>query len=62
MLEETEFGRSEGKVPGPLPGKGAVIHENSGEDDFDGLPGDALPPKKNVKIDGTRQRNNDKSK
>jgi hypothetical protein len=40
------FGRSEGTERGPDPGDGAVIHESSGEADFDGLSGDALPPAK----------------
>ena len=38
------FGRSEER--GPDPGDGAVIHHSSGEADFDGLPGDVLPPVK----------------
>ena len=42
------MGRSESKMQGPLPGDGAVVHECSGEADFDGLPGDALPPRKDA--------------
>ena len=41
-----EMGRDEGIERGPEPGKGAVIHDSPGEADFDGLPGDALPPRK----------------
>ncbi len=48
MHEPDELGRSEGDERGPEPGQGAVIHESSGEADFDGLPGDVLPPKKDV--------------
>jgi hypothetical protein len=33
------FGRSEGGERGPDPGDGAVIHESSGEADFDGYLG-----------------------
>ena len=40
------FGRSEGGERGPDPGDGAVILHSSGEADFDGLPGDVLPPVK----------------
>ncbi len=40
------FGRSEEGERGPDPGDGAVIHHSSGEADFDGLPGDVLPPVK----------------
>lgn len=43
------MGRDEGKEPGPEPGKGAVVHQSSGEADFDGLPGDELPPREVVK-------------
>ena len=46
MPELDKLGRSEGPMVGPKPGDGAVIHHSSGEEDFDGLPGDALPPKK----------------
>ena len=38
------FGRSEGAERGPDPGDGAVIHDSSGETDFDGLPGNVPPP------------------
>jgi len=38
------FGSSEGAERGPDPGDGAVIHDSSGEADFDGLPGNVLPP------------------
>ena len=47
------FGRSEGGERGPDPGDGAVIHESSGEADFDGLPGNVLPP---VKDDSDREQ------
>ena len=47
------FGRSEGGERGPDPGDGAVIHESSGEADFDGLPGNVLPP---VKGDPDREQ------
>ena len=47
------FGRSEGGERGPDPGDGAVIHESSGEADFDGLPGNVLPP---VKDDPGREQ------
>jgi hypothetical protein len=41
-----DVGHSEGKEPGPEPGDGAVVHHSSGNADFDGLPGDVLPPRK----------------
>jgi hypothetical protein len=44
-----DMGRDEGKLLGPEPGKGAAIHQSSGEADFDGLPGDELPPRESVK-------------
>lgn len=47
------FGRSEGAERGPDPGDGAVIHDSSGETDFDGSPGNILPP---VKGDKDRDR------
>ena len=40
------FGSSTGAYRGPRPGDGAVIHFSSGNADFDGLPGNALPPRK----------------
>ena len=40
------FGRSERGERGPKPGDGAVIHDSSGEADFDGVPGNVLPPVK----------------
>jgi hypothetical protein len=46
-----EIGRSEGEKLGPDPGKWAVIHNSTGEADFDGLPGDTLLPKKDVRKD-----------
>jgi hypothetical protein len=48
MTGPDELGRSEGDHLGPEPGKGKVIHTTTGEADFDGLPGDELPPKKDV--------------
>ena len=45
------FGRSEGAERGPDPGDGAVIHDSSGETDFDGLPGNVPPP-----VEGDRDR------
>lgn len=44
-----DVGREEGEVVGPQPGKGRVIHQSSGEADFDGLPGDELPPREAVR-------------
>lgn len=46
-----ELGREEGSALGPEPGKGAVIHSSTGEADFDGRPGDALPPKRELQKD-----------
>ena len=46
MAAIDEMGRDEGDERGPEAGKGAVIHESSGEADFDGLAGDTLPPRK----------------
>lgn len=46
MYAPDDMGRDEGDELGPEPGKGAVVHQLNGEDDFDGLPGDKLPPKK----------------
>jgi hypothetical protein len=43
---DDEMGNDEGEPRGPKPGHGADIHQLSGENDFDGLPGDALPPTK----------------
>ena len=42
---------SSGEERGPAPGDGAVIHHSSGEADFDGLPGDVLPPIKDAERD-----------
>jgi hypothetical protein len=39
-----DLGRDEGRELGPEPGKGKVVHHSPGEADFDGLPGDELPP------------------
>lgn len=47
------FGRSEEGERGPDAGDGAVIHDFSGEADFDGLPGNVLPP---VKDDPDREQ------
>lgn len=44
-----DLGRAEGAELGPEPGKGRVVHESSGEADFDGLPGDELPSRERVK-------------
>jgi len=41
--------RDEGDDEGPRPGAGRVIHQSSGEADFDGLPGDELPPREAVR-------------
>lgn len=46
MTGPDPMGRSEGANRGPEPGDGAVLHSSTGEEDFDGLPGDVLPPKK----------------
>jgi uncharacterized membrane protein YuzA (DUF378 family) len=45
------MGRASGDNRGPGPGDGAVIHHSSGEADFDGLPGNALPPIKGAERD-----------
>jgi hypothetical protein len=44
-----DLGRDEGTDLGPEPGRGKVIHDSSGEADFDGLPGDELPPREAVR-------------
>jgi hypothetical protein len=49
MLDFDDLGRDEVRPLGPRPGKGAVLHQSSGEADFDGLPGDELPPREAVK-------------
>jgi hypothetical protein len=49
LLDFDDIGRAEGRELGPKPGKGAVVHHSSGEADFDGLPGDELPPREAVK-------------
>jgi hypothetical protein len=51
LPDSDEMGADEGDRRGPEPGKGAVIHHSSGEADFDGLPGDALPPRKDPEND-----------
>jgi hypothetical protein len=48
MRDFDDMGRDEGRHPGPRPGNGAVLHHSSGEADFDGLPGDELPPREAV--------------
>lgn len=45
------LGRSSGQERDPEPGEGAVIHHSSGEADFDGQPGDVLPPVKDPNRD-----------
>jgi hypothetical protein len=45
MLDFDDLGRDEVRPLGPKPGKAAVVHHSSGEADFDGLPGDELPPR-----------------
>ena len=54
-----EMGRDEGRVIGPEPGKGADVHELSGEADFDGLPGDELPPRKQTETKADRKARTD---
>jgi hypothetical protein len=49
MIARDDMGRDEGDKRGPEPGKGAVVHDSPGEADFDGLPGDVLPPREAVK-------------
>jgi hypothetical protein len=51
LLGSDDMGREEGDKLGPEPGKGAVVHHQSGEADFDGTPGDQLPPRKNPEKD-----------
>jgi hypothetical protein len=51
LLTHRWNGRSSGKERGPEPGDGAVIHHSSGEADFDGLPGNVLPPIKDAERD-----------
>jgi uncharacterized membrane protein YuzA (DUF378 family) len=45
------LGRSSGGERGPEGGDGAVIHHSSGEADFDGLPGNVIPPSKDAERD-----------
>jgi len=49
MKEIDELGRDEGENRGPEPGDGADVYQSNGEADFDGLPGDVLPPREAVK-------------
>jgi hypothetical protein len=49
MLDFDDLGRAEGKLLGLRPGEAAVLHDCSGEADFDGLPGDELPSREAVK-------------
>jgi hypothetical protein len=49
MAGTDDMGRDEGRELGPKPGRGAVVHHCPGEADFDGLPGDELPPRDAVK-------------
>jgi hypothetical protein len=51
MPEPDQIGRSEGDKRGPKPGEGATVHHLSGEADFDGTPGDELPPRKDAEQD-----------
>ena len=51
MSAPDPIGESEGDDRGPAPGQGKVIHHSSGEADFDGTPGDELPPKKDPEKD-----------
>lgn len=51
LFDPDPMGADEGEQRGPEPGKGAVVHHSSGEADFDGLPGDELPPKKDPEGD-----------
>ena len=53
------IGRSSGDNRGPDPGDGAVIHHSSGEADFDGLPGNELPPIKRTERDLSSSRSAD---
>lgn len=46
-----EMGRDEGPERGPRSGDGATMHHQSGEMDFDGTPGDELPPRKQPDVD-----------
>lgn len=45
------LGVDEGPERGPRDGEGATIHQQSGEMDFDGTPGDELPPAKRTTDD-----------
>jgi hypothetical protein len=56
MPANDDMGRAEGKERGPEPGKGAVVHESNGTADFDGRPGDQLPPREAVKEKLTKDR------
>jgi hypothetical protein len=49
LLALDDMGRAEGTRVGPWPGKGALLHQCSGEADFDGLPGDQLLPFEGIK-------------
>jgi len=49
VFASDDMGRDEGNELGPEPGKGAVVYHLPGEADFDGLPGDELPPREAVK-------------
>lgn len=43
------LGRSSNGDRGPNPGEGAVIHQSSGEADFDGSPENVPPPKEDAR-------------
>lgn len=44
--QDAPMGRSEGDTRGPEAGEGGEVHASTGTQDFDGQPGDALPPRR----------------